>query len=247
MENSTLLLVWQTSREKGDVIDRNTHDHSELVYFLSGSGTFELNGETHAFTEGDFACIPPHVPHQTTHHTATEVMYIRFTGIDDLPCLMLSDRTREMERLLRDLLRETQEQGYNYIDMIALKLRELPILVHRLQHHHPVKKNFEYIVTFLKENYAEKIQLADCARMLHVSYDYFQHKFKALTGLSPQRFLMEQRLLAAERLLKGGTLSCTEIAYRCGFSTSAQFSALFKTRFGVSPLRYAHTKKQNAD
>jgi len=80
--------------------------------------------------------------------------------------------------------------------------------------------------------------LSDCAKQLNLSYDYFQHKFKAITGCSPQQFLIKQRLKASKKLLKEGELNCTEIAFRCGFSTSAQYSALFKKEYGSSPLQY---------
>ena len=76
---------------------------------------------------------------------------------------------------------------------------------------------------------------------MNISYDYFQHKFKELTGFSPQQFLLNQRLLAAKELLQNSRLSCTEIAYRCGFSTSAQFSMLFKTHLGMSPLAFRNS------
>ncbi|MBO4976774.1 MAG: AraC family transcriptional regulator [Lachnospiraceae bacterium] len=41
-----------------------------------------------------------------------------------------------------------------------------------------------------------------------------------------------------EQMLLNKTLSCTEIAYRCGFSNSAQFSAMFKREKGISPYQY---------
>lgn len=238
MKDGKLLLAWQTTRSEGERLERNCHDHSEVLCFRTGSGEFELDGKRFPFTQGDFACIPPHTPHQTIHHTAAQVLYIRFDGFYDLPCRVLNDGTRRLERLLRDILHEMQEQPHNYVEMVELKMRELAILIHRCCHPHHTPKNFEYIVRFLQENYHEKLRLADCAHQLHISYDYFQHKFKEHTGLSPQQFLTEQRLAAAEELLCNSALSCTEIAFRCGFSTSAQFSALFKKKHGIPPLRY---------
>ncbi len=150
---------------------------------------------------------------------------------------------RRVERLMRDMLHEMQEQPFDHAAMVALKMNEFPILIQRYCHPHHTPKNFEYIVHFLQENYHEKRRLFDYAAQLHVSYDYFRHKFKELTGLSPQQFLMEQRLCAAEKLLRETSLSCTEIAFRCGFSTSAQFSALFKNKHGIPPLRFRHQKR----
>ncbi len=238
MKEGNLLLAWQATRIEHGRIERNCHDHSEVVYFLTGSGEFELDGMTFSFTQGDFACIPPHTPHGTVHHSTGQVLYIRYTGFHELPCCFSHDSTRELEYLMRDLLRETQTQLYEHGRMVALKMNELPLLIQRCLHHRSTPKNFEYIVNFLRENYHTKLRLTDCAQQLHVSYDYFQHKFKEIVGVSPQQFLIEQRLSASERLLQDSTLSCTEIAFRCGFSTSAQFSSLFKKRYGVSPHRF---------
>ena len=109
-------------------------------------------------------------------------------------------------------------------------------------------KNFDYIIHYIKENFHEKIILADCARQLNLSYDYFQHKFKALTGFSPRQFLLMQRLAASEKMLAAGNLSCTKIAYLCGFSSSAQYSAIFKREYGLTPLQFRknHVKRLQA-
>ena len=40
------------------------------------------------------------------------------------------------------------------------------------------------------------------------------------------------------RLLAEGSLSCTEIAYRCGFSGSSQFAMLFRRETGMSPTAF---------
>jgi AraC-like DNA-binding protein len=57
-------------------------------------------------------------------------------------------------------------------------------------------------------------------------------------GVSLMRYVWSCRLELALRLLKGCTgsqVQIQEIAYRCGFSTSAHFSRAFKNRYGISP------------
>ena len=99
-------------------------------------------------------------------------------------------------------------------------------------------RNFEYVINYIAQNYHEKITLSSMAEQMHISYDYFQHRFKEIQGESPQQFLVHKRVEAAEQMLLNKTLSCTEIAYRCGFSNSAQFSAMFKREKGISPYQY---------
>ena len=94
-----------------------------------------------------------------------------------------------------------------------------------------IKEEFHY-------NYREKIVFSKLAENVNLSYDYFQHKFKKLTGCSPQAYLVKIRLEEAEKLLRINEYNCTEIAYKCGFSNSAQFSKLFKEHYSVTPREY---------
>ena len=53
---------------------------------------------------------------------------------------------------------------------------------------------------------------------------------------------------AAQRLLAEGALSCTEIAYRCGFSGSSQFAMLFRRETGMTPTAFraaCRSERQN--
>lgn len=68
-------------------------------------------------------------------------------------------------------------------------------------------------------------------------------KFKALTGITPNEFIRNQRLKRAAILLREHQeLQIVEIAEQLGFGSSVYFSRVFKTRYGVSPAQYR--KKQ---
>ena len=74
------------------------------------------------------------------------------------------------------------------------------------------------------------------------SYDHFQHVFRREIGLSPQQYLIRQRLQHAAEMLAQGA-PCTEAAYACGFSSAAQFSTMFRRAYGLSPRQYAQGEK----
>jgi AraC-like DNA-binding protein len=70
-----------------------------------------------------------------------------------------------------------------------------------------------------------------------VSDAHLSRLFRA-DGESLMRYVWQRRLeLAAELLRRGGTSGpqVREIAFRCGFSTPAHFSRVFKERYGVTP------------
>ena len=60
-------------------------------------------------------------------------------------------------------------------------------------------------------------------------------KLKALTGLSPSRFIRSLRLLKALKMIKEKKGNISEIAFSVGFSTPAYFAKCFKEEYGYAP------------
>lgn len=64
-------------------------------------------------------------------------------------------------------------------------------------------------------------------------------KFKALTGVTPNEFIRNQRLKRAAILLREQPeLAIVEIAEQFGFGSSVYFCRIFKSHYGVSPTQY---------
>jgi len=65
-------------------------------------------------------------------------------------------------------------------------------------------------------------------------------KLTMLLDRSPSLFIRDIRLRKAATLLKEGKLSVTEIAERCGFSTTSYMSKCFQERYGCKPSQFQH-------
>lgn len=63
-------------------------------------------------------------------------------------------------------------------------------------------------------------------------------KMKELTGVSPNRYLQNERMRIAADLLAEGGLSVTEVSYRVGMQDASYFNKCFKARYGVVPSKY---------
>lgn len=74
----------------------------------------------------------------------------------------------------------------------------------------------------------------ELASFLGISQRQLQRIFRARLGCTPQAYLREERLQAAERLLHSAS-SVKEVAYALGFCQQSQFSRDFKERFGRRP------------
>lgn len=85
---------------------------------------------------------------------------------------------------------------------------------------------------------AEPPSLADLARHVGLHPTSFCRAFKQSTGVSPHRYLLERRVAHAKEMMADHTLTLTQIALDCGFSSSSQFSVIFRRVTGLSPSSY---------
>jgi signal transduction histidine kinase/DNA-binding response OmpR family regulator len=63
-------------------------------------------------------------------------------------------------------------------------------------------------------------------------------KLKAISGLSPNEFINDIRLLRAAEMIKAKVDTLTQISYSVGFNEQSYFAKRFKKKFGVTPSEY---------
>ncbi len=91
------------------------------------------------------------------------------------------------------------------------------------------------------ERLDQPLDVATLARHAVVSPRTFARRFRAETGTTPHRWLLDQRILHARRLLEQSDASIEEVASSCGFGSAASLRAHFKRRTGTSPATYRRT------
>lgn len=67
-------------------------------------------------------------------------------------------------------------------------------------------------------------------------------KVKELTGMSPNKLFVAERMRVATKLLEEGELNISEIGYKVGFPEASYFNKCFKQYYGVAPSKY---RKEN--
>ena len=79
----------------------------------------------------------------------------------------------------------------------------------------------------------------DIARELLMSRTGFYSKFKAITSMTPNEYVMRRRLAhAADFLRENATASIADAAYKFGFSSPRYFSQCFKKHYGDNPTEW---------
>ena len=94
------------------------------------------------------------------------------------------------------------------------------------------------IIERIEANPLEQFDLAALAAESGYSYTRFIHVFRAQTGLSPHRYIMQLRLSRAKRLMPNRSLTLLEIALESGFASHAHFTHAFREHFGCAPSQY---------
>lgn len=91
------------------------------------------------------------------------------------------------------------------------------------------------------ERLGEPLALADLAAHARMSLRTFARRFHDEVGLSPGRWLVQQRVARARHLLESSDLPVDRIAGQVGFATAASLRQHLHAAIGVSPQTYRRT------
>ena len=94
------------------------------------------------------------------------------------------------------------------------------------------------MMTFIQENFSQKISLEEFAASASISTREALRCFQSSIHETPFEYLISYRIEAAKKLLKSTDLSITEFALQTGFSNSSYFSKIFKRTCHSTPLNY---------
>jgi AraC family transcriptional regulator len=94
------------------------------------------------------------------------------------------------------------------------------------------------VIDYLRANLDRQVKLDELAKVACFSEFHFHRIFGAVLGETLNHFTNRLRLEKAARLLRYSAQSLTEIAFACGFSSSATFSRAFRSGYDTSPSQF---------
>jgi len=94
------------------------------------------------------------------------------------------------------------------------------------------------VIDYINEHLQDELSLFELARIANLSPHHFATVFKASTGISPHRYVIERRIDRARDLLRQEEKTISEIAYAVGFSSQSHLTANFRRTTGVTPRKF---------
>lgn len=88
---------------------------------------------------------------------------------------------------------------------------------------------------FMERNYMNDLSMEEIAYYTGRSLATFKRDFKKISDLTPQKWLIRRRLIAARELIRKGGGKVSEICYDVGFKNLSHFSRIYKEAFGIVP------------
>jgi YesN/AraC family two-component response regulator len=98
--------------------------------------------------------------------------------------------------------------------------------------------HFNNLLTHIKRNFSEKLQLKELAKMYYLNPNYCCYLFSKCTGMTFSEFVTDIRMKEAARLLQSHRFTILEVAKKSGYPDYFYFNKVFKKYYGVTPTEY---------
>ncbi|MGY0040331.1 AraC family transcriptional regulator [Pedobacter sp. NJ-S-72] len=95
-----------------------------------------------------------------------------------------------------------------------------------------------YVIGYIKANLNEKISINSLSSKACMSKATFYRLFKRELGISPNDFILTEKINCAKQMLAKPGLKITAISYDLGFSDANYFIRVFKKLEGITPGNY---------
>lgn len=94
------------------------------------------------------------------------------------------------------------------------------------------------IEDYVREHLIESISLETLAELAELSPFHFSRVFKQSTGMTPLKFVIRERMLRAQQLIRETPRSLIEIALEVGYTSPSHFAEVFRRTVGMAPSEF---------
>lgn len=106
-------------------------------------------------------------------------------------------------------------------------------------------ENLQYLLRYIQNFYHKNLTLDSLSDFSGISKPHLIRLFNKHVGCSPHEYILRLQIENAKQLLENTTLSAAQIGRMVGIENSNYFNHFFKTRVGIPPGEYRHSKKEH--
>ena len=250
--------------DRGATVGFHYHEFYKVVFLLSGSGSYNVEGNNYQLVSGDIVLVGSRCVHKP--HFEPGIVYervilyispelLRHGSTADYPLeelfsgdrghvLRASDPFRRCMLSLTSQLESVMSDERPGASLLA-RCTLFEMLVYIGQEMAagaaslpgpaaPKDEKIREILRFIDTNLSEDLSIDELASRFYISKYHMMRRFREETGSSIHTYLSDKRLLLARDLINGG-VSATDACFRSGFRSYSAFSRAYGKLFGVTP------------
>ena len=234
----------------------NWHGETEILILLKGRIEMSCNSEVFTMEPLDSIIISPQVGHATLALEADTTALVIHVGKDffqqfDSNFGMYHFVVRSAMMMLIKANGESPINRmwleHHYLALASEVYDEINAVKSIYVHSKPVDMTvatFDKMIAYIDENYQQKIELEDIAKIGGYNVNYTSQFFKRQLGVSFLEYLLRLRLREATVRLVNSEDGVAHIASSCGFADIKAFNVAFKKHFHTTPSEYRKQAKE---
>ncbi len=240
------------------------HNEIEINYCMSGSITYLFQGSKITIPKKCLSLFWGLVPHQIIEYTGTTPYFVCTIPLTlflewkmpasfierILKCEVFIEDSQEIsvydkylfESWLNDLSENKNPEATIFemrARLLRLADRELAIKQsERLQIQKGDINKVEQIALYIAQNYMNPLNMSEIGKNIGLHPDYANVIFKKAFDTTITEYIIQERILHAQRKLITTDKQITDIAFECGFNSINRFNAAFRKINQCTPREF---------
>lgn len=235
--------IWHTAHQAYDI------GKETCVFVRKGAWIFEN------FLDNGFCVVLFFIPDDFICKTLKTRSQPLQTTTRDIPPVMVLDKSDTLSAFFLSISSYFSAAHEPDSSLLELKFKELILTIAGNPNNAELVSYFCSLLDepqhvslqrVMDENYCFNLKLEEYAQLSNRSLSTFKRDFQKVYKTAPGKWLLEQRLNHAVRVLRQSHKTISEATFESGFESVSHFSRSFKERFGVTPSAFRQEKSLHA-